>query len=61
MKAASESGSPLALIVGPDEINKRQAAVKVLASGEQESVPFEGLAARILRERHLDERKEQGD
>ncbi len=51
MKAASESGAPLAVIIGPEEIEKKEAAVKVLASGEQESVPFTGLAARILQER----------
>jgi histidyl-tRNA synthetase len=51
MKAASESGTPLAVIIGPDELEKKEAAVKVLASGGQENVPFEGLAARILQER----------
>ncbi len=51
MRAASDSGAPLAVIIGPDEIVKKEAAVKVLASGGQENVPFEGLAARILQER----------
>jgi histidyl-tRNA synthetase len=51
MKAASESGAPLAVIIGPDELEKREAAVKVLASGDQEMVAFEELAARILQER----------
>jgi histidyl-tRNA synthetase len=51
MKAASESGTPLAVIIGPEEIERKEAAVKVLANGGQENVPFSGLAARILRER----------
>jgi histidyl-tRNA synthetase len=51
LKAASESGAAVAVIIGPDEIAVREAAVKVLSSGEQENVPFEGLAARILLER----------
>jgi histidyl-tRNA synthetase len=51
MKAASESGAPLAVIIGPEEIERKEAAVKVLASGGQENVPFSGLAARILQER----------
>ena len=51
MKAASESGAPLAVIIGPEEIEKKMATVKVLASGGQESVPFDELAARILQER----------
>ncbi|MCK4549994.1 MAG: histidine--tRNA ligase [Candidatus Krumholzibacteria bacterium] len=51
MKVASESGAPLAVIIGPEEIEKKEAAVKVLASGGQESVPFAGLSARIFQER----------
>jgi histidyl-tRNA synthetase len=51
MKAASDSGAPLAVIIGPDEVEKSEAAVKVLETGEQESVPFGGLGERILRER----------
>ena len=51
MKAASGSGAPLAVIIGPDELERKEAAVKVLESGGQENVPFEDLAARILQER----------
>ena len=51
MKAASGSGALLAVIIGPDELEKNEATVKVLETGVQESIPFEGLAARILQER----------
>jgi histidyl-tRNA synthetase len=51
MKAAAESGAPLALIIGPDELADGKAAVKVLATGSQENVAFEKLAERILQER----------
>jgi len=51
LKTASDSGAPLAVIIGPDEMERNEAAVKVLAGGVQESVSFEGLADRIMRER----------
>jgi histidyl-tRNA synthetase len=51
MRGASDSGAPLAVIIGPEEIEREEAAVKVLATGQQESVPFTGLGARILQER----------
>jgi histidyl-tRNA synthetase len=51
MKAASESGAPVAVIIGPEEVEKKEAAVKVLATGEQESVAFTDLAPRIIQER----------
>jgi histidyl-tRNA synthetase len=51
LKAASESGAPFAVIIGPEELERNEAAVKALATGGQESVPFEALADRITRER----------
>ena len=51
MKGASESGAKLVVIIGPDELEKKQAAVKVLDTGEQENVAFTDLASRILQER----------
>jgi histidyl-tRNA synthetase len=51
MKAASESGAAFAVIIGPEEIEKKEAAVKILASGGQESVPFAGLTAWMTQER----------
>jgi histidyl-tRNA synthetase len=51
MRAASESGAPLAVIIGPDELDKGEATVKALSGGGQESVPFTELEDRIMRER----------
>lgn len=51
MKGASESGAPLAVIIGPEEVEKKEAAVKVLATGEQEGIAFADLASRIIQER----------
>jgi histidyl-tRNA synthetase len=51
MKSASDAGVPLAVIIGPEEVENEEAAVKVLETGEQESVSLDGLADRILQER----------
>ena len=51
MKAASESGAAFAVIIGPEELEKKEATVKVLASGGQEGVPFAGLTAWMIQER----------
>ena len=51
MRAASDSGAAHALIIGPDEVDSRAATVKDLATGEQESVPFEKLEAHLSKER----------
>jgi histidyl-tRNA synthetase len=50
MKAAGKSGARLLVIVGEDEWKRGEVAVKDLASGSQETLAREGLAA-ALRER----------
>ena len=51
MKVASESGAAFAVIIGSDELEKKQATVKALASNGQESVPFAGLTEWMIHER----------
>jgi histidyl-tRNA synthetase len=50
MKAASESGARIAVIIGLGELAPGMAAVKNMQTGEQEAVPFDGLLARIKQE-----------
>ncbi len=50
MREANRQGAPFTLIVGKDELERRQAVVKEMASGEQSEVPFEDLI-RILRDK----------
>ncbi len=47
MRAASESGSPFAVIIGPDELEREAVTVKRLLTGEQEGVPFQNLLTYI--------------
>lgn len=47
MRAASESGSTFAVIIGPDELEREEVAVKRLLTGEQKGVPFQNLMAYI--------------
>lgn len=47
-KYANRIGVPYAIVLGPDEIAGKTAAVKILASGEQVSVPREGLVEYLL-------------
>ncbi|MFW5697107.1 MAG: histidine--tRNA ligase [Fimbriimonadaceae bacterium] len=50
MKQADRSGANYAVVVGDDELASGKATVKPLRiPGEQESVPFEGLAAHVKR------------
>ncbi len=44
MSKASESGAAYALIIGDDELDRGEAMVKQLATGEQKSIPLEALA-----------------
>jgi histidyl-tRNA synthetase len=44
MSRASASGAARALIIGDDELARNEAQLKDLASGEQRSVPLQGLA-----------------
>ena len=44
MSRASASGAARALIIGDDELARNEAQLKDLATGEQRSVPLEGLA-----------------
>jgi histidyl-tRNA synthetase len=46
-KYADRIGAKLALVVGPDELEKRQVAVKNLANGEQVTVPRESLVETV--------------
>ncbi len=47
LKAASDGGYSYVVIIGADEMRTGEAAVKDLASGEQEKVPFASLASYI--------------
>lgn len=47
LKAASEGGFSYAVIIGAEEIERGEAAVKDLSSGEQEKVPFSSLTSYI--------------
>ena len=44
MSRASASGAAHALIIGDDELARGEAQLKHLGSGEQRSIPLEGLA-----------------
>mgnify|MGYP006277644039 CR=1 FL=1 len=54
MKAASESGARLAVIIGPEELDEERASLKDLSSGEQERVPFEDLLSTLMSRREMD-------
>jgi histidyl-tRNA synthetase len=45
LKYADRRGIPLAVLIGPDEASARTTTIKVLASGEQETVPASMLSA----------------
>ena len=45
MERAAKSGARFALILGDDEIASGGVSVKVLATGEQQAVPRDGLAS----------------
>ena len=47
LRQASSSGAGLAIILGDDEVQKQQATVKDLTSGEQRSIGFADLAAHL--------------
>jgi len=48
-KHADRIGARLALILGPDEINNKQVAVKDLSSREQNNYPRDGIAQALLK------------
>jgi len=50
MQKASASGARYAIILGEDELARGEAAVKDLASGEQQNVPLAGLSGAIGRQ-----------
>ncbi|CAM3133532.1 histidine--tRNA ligase [Prescottella defluvii] len=47
MRAADRSGATLALVLGDDELAAGTVAVKNLSTGDQTSVPLEGVVAQI--------------
>lgn len=47
LKAADRDGAPFAVIVGPDEWSRDSANLKNLRSGEERTLPLEGLADAI--------------
>jgi histidyl-tRNA synthetase len=49
LKRADRSGAKLALLLGPDEVERGQVAVKDLATGEQQQVAESGLADHLRR------------
>jgi histidyl-tRNA synthetase len=48
LSRANEAGATYALIVGDDELDRGEAQLKNLTSGEQRSVPFE-VVAKVLK------------
>lgn len=48
MKAASDGSFEYAVIVGPDEVGRREATVKDLQSGEQESISLDKLQSYLV-------------
>lgn len=50
MREANRQGAPYTVIVGKDELERRQAVVKEMATGEQTEIPF-GDLARTLRDK----------
>jgi histidyl-tRNA synthetase len=54
LKAASESGSRYAIIIGPDEIERGEAAVKNLSTQKQHSVQFDNLASYLVGQKEAD-------
>ena len=48
MKAASDGSFEYAVIVGPDEVSRREATVKDLQSGEQESISLDKLQSYLV-------------
>ena len=49
LKRADRSGAKLALLLGPDEVERRQIAVKVLATGAQQQIAESELADHLHR------------
>ena len=49
MQKASASGARFALILGDDELDRGEAALKDLASGDQRQVPLAELAEALRR------------
>ena len=51
MKAADKRGARYVIVIGEDEIAKRQANIKEMSSGESESIRLVAseIAAKILR------------
>jgi histidyl-tRNA synthetase len=47
LKAADRSGAPWVVIVGEDEVASDTAVVKNMASGEQVTLPWEGVVAHL--------------
>ena len=47
LKYAERRGIPVAVIVGPDEVERGEVTVKHLHTGDQERVPIDDLADRI--------------
>jgi len=48
LKRADKSGAKIALVLGDDEVNSKNAAIKPLRGGEQEKVTWEALPTRVI-------------
>jgi histidyl-tRNA synthetase len=49
MKKADASGAAFAVIIGPDELAKNEAALKDLrGTGEQKSIPLDGVVEAVI-------------
>lgn len=60
-KAADRLGAKLAIVLGDDELNRGEAAVKLLATGEQLSLPLDCLADELKIRINLMERENNDD
>ena len=49
MAKAADSGAAFAIIIGEDELDRDEAAVKDLRSGEQRNLPLERIAEAVRR------------
>jgi len=48
MRAAGRVGAPVCLLLGPDELRRKEVTVKIMESGEQETVPRADAISKVL-------------
>jgi len=48
MRAAGKLGAPVCLLLGPDELRRKEVTVKIMESGEQETVPRNDALSKVL-------------